>query len=72
MSRQHVVLAGKKLFNEDDVFQGIIRKQLTELETCDQHHECRGPVVEFKWKDGRIRKECLYVLIEIKKWSLRE
>ena len=67
-----LVLTGKKLYNEQDVFQGTITRQITDLGMCDQHTSCPGPVVRFKWADGRDRKECLYVLIKVQGWKLKE
>jgi len=70
--KQHIVLEDKKLYDDKGELQGVIRKQLTDVGMCDQHPDCPGPIVRFEWVDGRNRKECLYVFIKVKGWSLKE
>jgi hypothetical protein len=72
MINQSVVLPGKKLVNKDDKVMGTILEQLTPLQACDQHKGCPGPIVRFRWVDGRLRRECLYALIKHSGYKLIE
>ena len=58
--RQKVVLVGMKVVKGDEV--GTIIEQITPLEFCEMHGDCLGPTCRVRWSDGRIRKECIYVL----------
>jgi hypothetical protein len=69
---QQVVLEGKKLLDKDGKEMGTIVEQLTILRACDQHEKCPGPIVRFRWADGRLRRECIYVLIKYNKYKLSE
>ena len=69
---QSVILTGKKLKDKDGNIAGTIVEQLTMLRACDQHSDCPGPIVRFRWADGRLRRECLYTLIKHSGYKLVE
>lgn len=72
MSEQQIVLEGKKLLDAEGNVAGTIVEQLTVLKACDQHKSCLGPIVKFRWTDGRLRRECLYDLIKHHGYRLGE
>ena len=61
---QSIILEGKKLCDAEGEIKGTILEQLTPLRACDEHKDCPGPIVRFRWTDGRLRRECLYTLIK--------
>jgi len=69
---QSIILEGKKLADKDGNIVGTIVEQLTILRACDQHQKCPGPIVRFRWGDGRLRRECLYVLLKFNEYKLVE
>ena len=67
---QTVTLPGKHLF-KDGKDCAVIQDQITLLGACDQHQRCAGPVVRLKWANGKVRKECLFVLIKQQGYELK-
>jgi len=78
VAKQTVALKGKKLYypkdypEKGDKLAGTVLEQITPLEACDQHGDCPGPIVNFEWEHGKVRRECMYMLIRGKKFQLRD
>lgn len=72
MKNQKINIVGKKLVGPDKKLQGTILHQFTEVGFCDQHRDCLGPIIRFRWVDGRVRRECLAVLIKQNGYKLTE
>jgi hypothetical protein len=68
-----VELRGKVLYDKDGNVVGKILEQLHPLGACDQHNDCWGPVVRFKWEsNGKVRRECLYTLAKGQGYTLNK
>ena len=68
--KQKVIVVGKRVVRGNEV--GTIIEQTTPLEFCELHGDCLGPTCRIRWNDGRVRKECLYVLLRKNGFRLEE